>query len=115
MFANLMTLVVVGELMGLPVTHDDGDGVGVATQPFNYTIWAQDKPRKAPAARAGKPKVTCSYQRWWYAHGLQKVGREYADPDRPLSTEPVKKGCLVRGQMLQRVPEDCLDREQSCT
>ncbi|NBE91855.1 hypothetical protein FE391_00700 [Nonomuraea sp. KC401] len=64
----------------------------MATQPFNYTIWAQAKPRKAPATRTGKPKVTCSYQRWWYAHGLQKVGREYADPDRPLSTEPVKKG-----------------------
>ncbi|GGP14144.1 hypothetical protein LDL08_19985 [Nonomuraea glycinis] len=64
----------------------------MATQPLSYTIWAQDRSRRAPATRASQPKVTCSYQRWWYANGLQKVGQQYADPDRPLSTDPVKKG-----------------------
>ncbi|MEV0623974.1 hypothetical protein AB0I81_62415 [Nonomuraea sp. NPDC050404] len=64
----------------------------MATQPFAYTIWAQDKPSRAPAVRASRPKVTCTYQRWWYANTLQKVGRGVVDPDRSPSTEQPKDG-----------------------
>ncbi|MGW4792714.1 hypothetical protein ACWEPC_09935 [Nonomuraea sp. NPDC004297] len=72
---------------------DDGDGVGVSAQPFNYLIWGNEKRRRTSAAPAGqKPKVTCSYRRWWYVNGLKKVGAGSPDPDRPLSTEQPKDG-----------------------
>ncbi|MEU6720748.1 hypothetical protein ABZ897_55630 [Nonomuraea sp. NPDC046802] len=92
MLTDFMTHLLLSGLVWFPATNDDGDGVGVATQPFDYTIWAQDKPGRAPATRAGRPKVTCTYRRWWYANTLQKVGQEFVDPDRSSSTEQPKDG-----------------------
>jgi hypothetical protein len=92
LFAGTMTHLLVAGLVVSPLLKDD-DGVGVSAQPFNYLIWADEKPRRASAVPAGKkPKVTCSYRRWWYVNGLKKVGGDAADPDRPLSTEQPKEG-----------------------
>ncbi|MEU6720746.1 hypothetical protein ABZ897_55620 [Nonomuraea sp. NPDC046802] len=87
-----MTHLLVAGLTLLSLGTDDDDSVGVSRSYFDYLISAREKPRRAPASPVSntKPKVTCSYQRWWYANGLQKVGGEYADPDRTLSSEPVK-------------------------
>jgi hypothetical protein len=92
MLADFMTHLLVARFVVFPVMRDDGDGVGVATQPFDYTIWAQDKNPHPPATVASKPKATCSYQRWWYVNTLQKEGRDFVDPDRSASTEQPKDG-----------------------
>ncbi|MET9241289.1 hypothetical protein [Nonomuraea sp. NPDC003709] len=93
MLAIGMTHLLVAGLVVFPVMKDDGDGVGVSAQPFNYLIWANEKPRRASTVSASKkPKVTCSQRRWWYVNGLKKVGAESPDPDRPLSTEQPKEG-----------------------
>jgi hypothetical protein len=85
-----MTQLLVAGLVVFPSTKDD-DGVGVSAQPFNYLIWAKEKPRQASATPAGrKPKITCSYRRWWYVNGLKKVGS--AESDHALSTERPDEG-----------------------
>ncbi|MFI6637477.1 hypothetical protein ACIBI7_52080 [Nonomuraea fuscirosea] len=93
MLTSGMTRLLIAGLAAFPLMKDDGDGVGVSAQPFNYLIWADEKPRRASAVPTGrKPKVTCSYRRWWYANDLKKEGANAPDPDRPLSTEQPKEG-----------------------
>ncbi|MEV4575064.1 hypothetical protein AB0K16_17600 [Nonomuraea jabiensis] len=93
MLTGGMTHLLVAGLVVFPVMKDDGDGVGVSTQPFNYLIWAHEKPRRTSAVPASrKPKVTCSSQRWWYVNGLKKEGAGIADPNRTPSTEDPKDG-----------------------
>jgi hypothetical protein len=92
MLAGSMTQLLIASFLIVPLAKDDGDNVGVSTQPFKYNFWAEDRSHSAPAAPVSKPKVTCTYRRWWYVSTLQKVGREYVDPDRVLSTEQPKDG-----------------------
>ncbi|MEU5859787.1 hypothetical protein ABZ815_01335 [Nonomuraea sp. NPDC047529] len=93
MLAGYMTHLLVAGIAVVPAGNDHGDGVGVSRNYFDYLISARDKPSRTPAVPTkAKPKVTCSYQRWWYANGLQKVGQGSADPNRTLSSEPVKDG-----------------------
>lgn len=93
MLAGSVTHFLLAGLVLVP-GNDDGDSVGVSRSYFDYLISARDRFPRKPSATVGgaKPRVTCSYQRWWYVHGLQKVGQEYADPDKKLSTEPVEDG-----------------------
>lgn len=93
MLTGGLTQLLAAGFVVLPVAMDDGDGAGVSAQPFSYLVWANDKASRAAAAPAGrKPKVTCSYRRWWYVNGLKKVGEGVVDPHRTSSTEEPKKG-----------------------
>ncbi|MDF5759044.1 hypothetical protein [Spongiactinospora sp. TRM90649] len=67
MFTGGMTRLLVAGLAFLPAGNDDGDGVGVSAQSFNYLVWARKNqlPRSStPAAKATRPQRACVYKDW---------------------------------------------------